>query len=109
VDAVVQDGPDGLDQVPRFRPNLVVDGVAPFAEEQWIGRRLRIGTAVLHVETASPRCVMVDHATADLPARPGLLRDVGRLNRTRLGVVASVVQRGRSASATASSSSRCTR
>jgi uncharacterized protein YcbX len=35
--------------------------------------RVRIGSAVLHVTAASPRCVMVNAATADLPAQPGNL------------------------------------
>jgi len=80
--------------VARFRPNVVLDGVRGFGEEEWIGRRLWIGTAVLYVEMASDRCVMVDDATADLPQQPGNLLAVGRLNGARLGVIARVVQPG---------------
>jgi uncharacterized protein YcbX len=78
----------------RFRPNLVVDGLEAFGEEDWIGRRLRVGTVLLRDEMASERCVMVDQATADLPAQPGNLRAVGRLNRARLGVIARVERGG---------------
>ena len=78
----------------RFRPNLVLDGVGAFADEEWVGRTLRVGTVVLAVELASPRCVMVDSETADLPAQPGNLKAVGRLNDACLGVVARVVQPG---------------
>ena len=93
VEAVAEHRGQPVD-VARFRPNLVLDGVPAFAEETWIGRQLRLGTAVLLVEFASPRCVMVDSATADLPAQPGNLLAVGRLNDAELGVIASVVQPG---------------
>lgn len=78
----------------RFRPNIVLEGVRRFAESDWIGREVRIGTVVLRVEMSSPRCVMVDMATADLPAQPGNLAATGRLNDACLGVVASVVVPG---------------
>ena len=39
----------------RFRPNLVVDGCEPFAEDGW--RRLRIGTVELAVVKPCARCV----------------------------------------------------
>lgn len=78
----------------RFRSNLVLDGIASFHDEMWIGRQLCIGSAVLSVELPSPRCVMVDHATADLPSQPGNLLAVGRLNEARLGVIARVVKPG---------------
>jgi uncharacterized protein YcbX len=78
----------------RFRPNIVVDTDMAFAEEQWIGRRVAVGGAVLEVTMASPRCVMIDMATADLPAQPGNLTAIGRLNNACLGVIARVVRPG---------------
>jgi uncharacterized protein YcbX len=79
----------------RFRANVLVDGLDAFGEEAWIGRRVHIGSAVLHVTATSPRCVMVNAATADLPAQPGNLAAIGRLRDGQLGVVATVVQGGR--------------
>ena len=56
----------GLDADPRrFRPNLVVDtgdGPADFREFDWVGRRLEIGEAVLHVESKTIRCSMPSRA-----------------------------------------------
>lgn len=78
----------------RFRANIVLDTSRPFVEDEWIGRRLEVGTAVLQVSLASPRCVMVDMRTADLPAQPGNLAAIGRVNGANLGVVASVVVPG---------------
>jgi uncharacterized protein len=53
-------------EVARFRPNIVVellDG-RPFAEDTWVGRRLRFGTALdapaMRVTERDIRCVMVN-------------------------------------------------
>ncbi|HSC81767.1 MAG TPA: MOSC domain-containing protein [Chitinolyticbacter sp.] len=42
-------------EMARFRPNLVVDGAAAFAEDGWT--RLRIGEAVVRVTKPCGRCV----------------------------------------------------
>ena len=47
--------PVGMD---RFRPNLVVDGCAPFAEDQW--RQIRIGECTFEIVKPCGRCVMVN-------------------------------------------------
>lgn len=78
----------------RFRPNVVVATAAAYEEDGWIGKRVRIGTAVLAVTMASPRCVMVDMATADLPEHHGNLRALGRMHDACLGVIATVVKPG---------------
>jgi len=47
----------GIDLSPhRFRGNLWVEGMAPLAEFDWIGRQVQIGTAVLQVEERITRC-----------------------------------------------------
>ncbi len=40
----------------RFRPNLVIDGSEPYAEDQW--KRLRIGDLTLRVVKPCSRCVI---------------------------------------------------
>jgi MOSC domain-containing protein len=49
----------------RFRPNLVVDGAAPFAEDQW--RTIAIGTTELTVAWPCARCALpnVDPRTGE--------------------------------------------
>ena len=49
----------------RFRGNLYIDGVEPWAEHQWIGATLVIGGARFHVDRRNARCaaVNVDPAT----------------------------------------------
>ena len=79
----------------RFRANVVVDTDAAFAEDAWIGRQVAVGTVVLEVILPSPRCVMINMASADLGAQPGNLAALGRLHDSCLGVIARVVAPGR--------------
>ena len=54
----------------RFRPNLVVDGAEPFAEDQW--RRVRIGEVEFRVVKPCDRCSIptVDPATGETGVEP---------------------------------------
>ena len=79
----------------RFRPNIVLAGLEPFAEDGWVDHELELGEARLRITLQSSRCVMVDMKTADLPAQPGNLEATGKLNRGCLGVIANVVRPGR--------------
>jgi hypothetical protein len=62
-------GHDGLGSA-RFRMNLVIDGVGEHEEDEWYGRRVRVGDCVLRVTGPVPRCVAVtrDPATAERDA-----------------------------------------
>ena len=79
----------------RFRANLVLDTEVAFVEDEWIGRSVRVGTAILEVTMPSPRCVMINMASADLPGQPGNLAALGRLHDNNLGVIARVVRSGK--------------
>jgi uncharacterized protein YcbX len=63
----------------RFRPNLVVDGCEPYAEDAW--KRLRIGGMVFRVVKPCSRCIIptIDPATAQRAAEP--LRTLGAYRR----------------------------
>jgi uncharacterized protein YcbX len=67
------EGPLPMD---RFRPNAVVDGTAPWAEDGW--RRVRIGEVVFRVAKPCGRCVVTttDQFTARRGKEP--LRTLGR-------------------------------
>lgn len=54
--------------VHRWRANLWLDGMTPWAEWGWIGQRFRLGDAVLEVVERITRCVatMVDPETGDV-------------------------------------------
>ena len=45
----------------RFRPNFYISGCDAHGEDAWIGRRVRIGGAIVNVAMADPRCAIVTH------------------------------------------------
>jgi uncharacterized protein len=69
----------------RFRPNLVVEGCAPFEEDRW--RRLRVGGAVLRLVKPCVRCVAttVEQETAQAGHEP--LRTLATFRRWEGGGV----------------------
>jgi uncharacterized protein YcbX len=84
----------GDDDVRVYRPNVVLDAdVAPFGEDEWVGRVLRFGTAEVTVTKPCVRCVLVTQP------QPGIEPDRDRLARLRgrgaaLGVLARVTVPG---------------
>lgn len=88
--------PETTWDVRRFRPNVLVDADdGGFPEDAWVGRRVRLGTAVLDVQQPTVRCAM------PLRAQPGgIARDVNVFRTMRdvhdnhLGVYAAVVEPG---------------
>lgn len=54
----------------RFRPNFVVEGAPPYAEDQW--KKIRIGDAFFRVVKPCARCVVttIDQATAKQGKEP---------------------------------------
>ena len=42
----------------RFRPNLLIGGVAGLAERDWEGRHLHVGGAVIRIVSLRQRCIM---------------------------------------------------
>lgn len=56
----------------RFRPNLVVSGAAPWAEAEWVGRRISIGGAVFHGVNECDRCLVatIDQETGERGREP---------------------------------------
>ncbi|MEV5508516.1 MOSC domain-containing protein [Streptomyces orinoci] len=69
----------------RFRPNLVVDGTAAWAEDGW--RRLSIGELTFRVAKPCARCVITttDQSTAERGREP--LRTLARHRRLDAGLV----------------------
>ncbi|MFB6603109.1 MOSC domain-containing protein [Streptomyces noursei] len=69
----------------RFRPNVVIEGTAPWAEDHW--RRVRIGAVEFQVAKPSGRCVVTttDQLTAERGKEP--LRTLARHRRFGGGLV----------------------
>lgn len=86
LEALNQRLPRAVD-IRRFRPNLVVDGVAAHAEDSW--KRVRIGEVEFEVAKPCTRCVMVnlDPATAERDEGGEPLRTLAGYRRAEKGVV----------------------
>lgn len=69
----------------RFRPNLVLKGCEPFAEDDW--RRIRVGSVTLDMVKPCDRCVVttIDPATAQKQREP--LATLARFRRSKAGVL----------------------
>lgn len=80
----------------RFRPNLVVDVVdsTGYPELGWIGRRVRVGNAVIEVVTGCPRCVMVTQPVDDVPQDHRVMRTLVRETKHTAGIYARVAEEG---------------
>jgi uncharacterized protein YcbX len=85
-------------EVPRFRPNLVIEaaeGSGGFVENGWVGRTLALGDVRLRIDEPCPRCVMTTLSQGSLPKDPAVLRTAVQANAGNVGVYASVVGVGR--------------
>jgi uncharacterized protein YcbX len=74
----------------RFRPNLVVEGGSAWAEDGWLGGRLRVGGVTFRVAKACARCVVTttDQETGERGREP--LRTLGRYRNVDQGLLFAV-------------------
>ncbi|KQO17735.1 MOSC domain-containing protein [Paenibacillus sp. Leaf72] len=79
----------------RFRANMIVAlaGDAP-DEESWIGKRLQLGSAELHVDGHCERCSMITLDPDTLERDMSLLKKVNQELNLRFGLYASVTKAG---------------
>ncbi|HVE23305.1 MAG TPA: MOSC domain-containing protein [Acidocella sp.] len=79
----------------RFRANIYIENIEPWAEFAWMGRHIRVGETVLEVQEPIDRCAAtsVNPDTAERDANPvkELQQHFGHIE---LGVFAAVVQGG---------------
>src|SRR5947207_3529436 len=80
---------DGVELDPlRFRANLLIDVPGDgFADDDWPGRRLKIGPhVVLHVVRPLTRCVMIDMAQDRVGERGDLPKTLAEHHALTFGV-----------------------
>ncbi|NRD80226.1 MOSC domain-containing protein [Bacillus sp. BRMEA1] len=81
----------------RFRPNLFISLIAkiPFIEEQWFGRRLKIGeNVVIELKRHCERCMMITVDPENAKKDPSLLKTIVNERNNYFGVYASVIKIG---------------
>jgi uncharacterized protein YcbX len=81
----------------RFRENLYLDlnSAESFAEDAFVGRRLRIGAKLtLHILERDIRCRMINIDPVSLDENPEILRYVAKSHDNRAGVYAAVLVAG---------------
>jgi uncharacterized protein YcbX len=78
----------------RFRPNVLIEA-APFAEDAWVGRMVRIGDMLMRVDLRDPRCVVVNVDPRTSERDPAVLRAIAQTRDSCLGVYGSTVEPGR--------------
>ena len=84
LDATRAAAPAASIEAERYRPNIVIETPSSqmFAENQWVGRRLRIGAHVsIEVIAPTPRCAVPMLAQGSLPHSREAVAVVNRLNR----------------------------
>lgn len=79
-DWLVEEGDEPVPMT-RFRPNVVVGGAEPWAEDGWVGRRLRLGEVTFRAAKTCARCLVttIDQETGERGGQP--LRALGRHRR----------------------------
>jgi uncharacterized protein len=79
----------------RFRANIYIEDIEPWAEFAWMGRYIRVGETVMEVQESIDRCAAtaVNPDTAERDANP--VKELQQhFGHVELGVFATVVQGG---------------
>jgi len=78
----------------RFRANLLLEGMEPDVEYNWLGRRLRAGSAILEGALMCERCVMITYDPDTVASDPAILRELTQARQALMGVYCRVVEPG---------------
>jgi uncharacterized protein YcbX len=81
----------------RFRANIYIDldNGGGFAEDEWVGRKLRIGPdVVLQILKKNTRCKLITLDPDSAQANPEVMKRVARDHESQIGIYASAVVEG---------------
>lgn len=82
-------------EIERWRGNIWLDGLAPWAEHDWLGREIKIGGATLRIRERIKRCMLTNTSTQtgerDTPTLNALNETFGHQD---FGVYAEVIEGG---------------
>ena len=79
----------------RFRANVWLEGLPPFAERAWLGRRLQAGAATLEGVLMCERCMMITLDPDTLERDPRILRELVATQDHLMGLYCRVTGAGR--------------
>jgi len=97
LDHMKQLKPDSDWRVERFRPNLVIHtlpSVDGLAEQDWVGKKLKIGGITIACGDPTPRCGAVTRQQSGLGADTSILRSIVREAGQNLGIYGDILNRG---------------
>lgn len=79
----------------RFRPNVLIEGLPPWAEFDWVGQEIQLGTARLEITAPINRCLNID-VNPDTGERDISLLSLLKkhFNHTQTGILAKVIADG---------------
>jgi uncharacterized protein YcbX len=78
----------------RFRANFYIDDLEAEEEIRWLGRRVRVGSAVVEVVKRCERCAVISRDPDTTVASPELLRLLAQTSDTSMGVYCRVLTPG---------------
>jgi len=81
----------------RFRANIYLDlpGARPFAEDQFVGRSLRLGSkVVVSIVARDARCMMVTLDPDTSEKRPAVLKTIAQAHDGQAGIYGAVLSEG---------------
>jgi uncharacterized protein YcbX len=78
----------------RLRPNILIGGVDGLAERDWAGAELRIGDAIIELDSLRARCPMTTVDPDTITRDPEVLKDIGRRFGGKLALNAAVGRPG---------------
>jgi hypothetical protein len=83
LDRIAELSPRGAVELERYRPNVIIrTAAAGFAENDWVGRDLRVGSDLaIRVMARTPRCAIPTLEHGDLPRDVAALRVPAAHNR----------------------------
>lgn len=79
----------------RLRPNIVIGGVEGLAEREWVGRKMRIGEAIVEFAQLRERCVMTTYDPDTQKQNHEVLRHIVRKFNGTMALDTAVIQGGR--------------
>ncbi len=79
----------------RLRPNIVIGGVEGLAEREWVGRKMRIGEAIVEFAQLRERCVMTTYDPDTQKQNHDVLRHIVKKFDGTMALDTAVIQGGR--------------